>query len=575
MKTAIAPLPIRLPVWRRRLVLIGLLLLFAGLMGRSLYLQVLHKSFLQEQGANRYSRKQPLQAQRGKILDRNGAILAISSPVESIWINPRDFKPSQEQLLALSKLLAVAPEKISEKAKDQKRGFIFLKRRLSPEVASRVMQLQIAGMFSKREYRRYYPAAEVSAHLVGFTGLEENGQEGMELRYEAILAGKPGSRRVIMDAHSHILDDLGDAKAPQDGQDVVMSIDRKLQYLAYRETLKAVEEHHAKAGAAIVLDARTGEILAMANLPTYNPNNPVNINGKSRNRAIVDVFEPGSTMKPMAIAAGLESGKYKPDSLISTTPGFYSIGSATIHDTHNYGALSVAGVIQKSSNVGASKIALSLSPQYLWGIYSHLGFGTLTQIGFPGEVSGKLRHFKTWRPIEQATMSYGNGISVTLLQLARAYTVFANAGELRPLSLLKLDETPIGQQVFSAETANAVKDMLELVVQPGGTAPLANIMGYRVAGKTGTAHKPGIGGYEKDKYVASFVGFAPASAPRLIVAIIIDEPSNGQHFGGMVAAPVFARIMSEALRHLSVPQDASEENVLQPVPDASEIQEDA
>lgn len=575
MRSAVTPLPIRLPVWRRRLVLIGLLLLLAGLIGRSLYLQVLHKSFLQEQGANRYSRKQPLQAQRGKILDRNGAILAISSPVESIWINPRDFKPSHEQLLALSKLIAVAPEKISEKAKDQKRGFVFLKRRLSPEVATRIMQLQIAGMFSKREYRRYYPAAEVSAHLVGFTGLEENGQEGMELRYEAILAGKPGSRRVIMDRHGHILDDLGDAKAPQDGQDVEMSIDRKIQYLAYRETLKAVEEHHAKAGAAIVLDARTGEVLAMANIPTYNPNNPVNISGKSRNRAIVDVFEPGSTMKPMAIAAGLESGKYRPDSLIQTSPGHYSIGPATIHDTHDYGALTVAGVIQKSSNVGASKIALSLSPQYMWGIYSHLGFGTLTQIGFPGEVSGKLRHFKTWRPIEQATMSYGNGISVTLLQLARAYTVFANAGELRPLSLLKLEEAPIGQQVFSAETANAVKDMLELVVQPGGTAPQANIMGYRVAGKTGTAHKPGVGGYEKDKYVASFVGFAPASAPRLIVAVMVDEPSNGQHFGGMVAAPVFARIMSEALRHLSVPQDASEENVLQPVPNTSEIQEDA
>jgi cell division protein FtsI (penicillin-binding protein 3) len=276
-----------------------------------------------------------LQAQRGKILDRNGAILAISSPVESIWINPRDFKPNQQQLQALSGLLAIAPEKITEKAKDHKREFVFLKRRLSPEIAGQVMQLQIAGMFAKREYRRYYPAAEISAHLVGFTGLEENGQEGMELRYDAMLAGKTGSRRVILDRHGHILDDLGDAKAPHDGQDVVMSIDRQIQYLAYRETLTAVEEHHAKAGAAIVLDARTGEVLAMVNLPTYNPNNPVNISGKSRNRAIVDVFEPGSTMKPVAIAAGLESGKYRPDSLVQTAPGQYSIGPATIHDTHN------------------------------------------------------------------------------------------------------------------------------------------------------------------------------------------------------------------------------------------------
>jgi cell division protein FtsI (penicillin-binding protein 3) len=436
------------------------------------------------------------------------------------------------------------------------------------------MALHIPGVYMQREYRRFYPAGDVTAHLVGFTGIDEKGQEGFELKYQDWLSGKPGSRHVIKDRQGHIVEDLEAVKLPQDGRDLVVSIDRKVQYLAYRELSKAVEENKAKAGAAVVLDAKTGEVLAMVNLPSYNPNNPNNINGKSRNRAIVDTFEPGSTMKPMTIAAGLETGKYTPDTKIDTYPGTYKIGTATVHDSHPQGVLSVAQVIQKSSNVGASKIALSMEPHYMWGMFNQLGFGTITHVGFPGEVSGRLRDYKTWRPIEQATMSYGNGISVTLIQLARAYTVFANDGELKPVTLVKLKpkEMPVGQQVFSAATARSVRSMLELVVLPGGTAPRAQIMGYRVAGKTGTAHKPGIGGYQ-DKYIASFVGMAPASNPRLIVAVMVDEPSAGKYYGGEVAAPAFSAVMGATLRMMGIPQDAPNDNVIVPPADMAEVKE--
>jgi cell division protein FtsI (penicillin-binding protein 3) len=387
------------------------------------------------------------------------------------------------------------------------------------------------------------------------------------------LSGKAGSRRVIKDRAGHIVEDLEAVKVPQDGRDVTLSIDRRIQYLAHRELAKAVELHKAKAGAAIVLDAKTGEVLAMANVPTYNPNNPVNIQGKSRNRAITDIFEPGSTLKPMTAAAGLESGKYLPETKLQTAPGYMAIGPAVIHDAHPHGILTVAEIIQKSSNVGSAKIALSLDRQYLWTMFNQMGFGTKTRIGFPGEASGRLRPYKSWRPIEQATMSYGHGISLTLLQLARAYTVFANDGELKPVSLLKLKDAPVGTQVFSAQTAHQIKDMLETVVLPGGTALKAQVLGYRVAGKTGTTHKLGPTGYEKDKYVGSFVGMAPASNPRLIMAVMIDEPTSGQYYGGTVAAPVFSAVMSDALRMLSVPQDAPNNNVVIPqdVEDVKEI----
>jgi cell division protein FtsI (penicillin-binding protein 3) len=403
--------------------------------------------------------------------------------------------------------------------------------------------------------------------MVGFTGpgdkgAGDRGLEGYELAMNGPLSGIDGSRRVIKDRSGHIIEDLQAVKVPQDGRDISLALDLRIQYIAYRELTKAVEANKAAAGAAIVLDAKTGEVLAMTNVPTYNPNNPVNIKGKTRNRAIVDTFEPGSTLKPVTAAAALESGQYTPDTKIQTAPGTFSIGPATIHDAHVEGILTVAQVIQKSSNVGASKIALTLDKQFMWNVYNELGLGHVEGVGFPGEATGRLRPYKTWRPIEMATMSFGHGISLTLLQLARLYTVFANEGELRPVSLLKINEAPVGQQVFSVATANSVKDMLELVVQPGGTAVKAQVLGYRVGGKTGTAHKVGPHGYEEKKYVASFVGLAPASNPRFIVAVMIDEPSNGSYYGGTVAAPVFSTIMADTLRLFAVPQDAPNNNVV-------------
>lgn len=563
---------VKLPAWRRRLLLVMVLLGFAALLGRGVYLQSFHKRFLQEKGDARYNRTLVLPSQRGKITDRYGELLAISSPVESVWANPSDVKVSAKQTKKLAELLGLKTAVVDKKLANSEREFVYLKRRVSPELAAEVMKLEIPGIYLQREYKRYYPAGEVTAHLVGFTGIDDKGQEGFELTMNDTLSGKSGSRRVIKDRAGHIIEDLEAVKVPQDGHDVTLSIDRRIQYLAHRELSKAVEQYKAKAGAAVVLDAKTGEVLAMANVPTYNPNNPVNIQGKSRNRAITDVFEPGSTMKTVTAAAALESGKYQFDTKIQTAPGHMSIGPATIHDAHPHGVLTVAEVIQKSSNVGAAKMALSLDREYLWGVFNQIGFGTKTRIGFPGEASGRLRPFKTWRPIEQATMSYGHGISVTLLQMARAYTVFANDGELKPVSLLKLKEAPVGTQVFTAKTAHEVKDMLELVVLPGGTALRAQVLGYRVAGKTGTTHKLGDHGYEKDKYVGSFVGMAPASNPRLIMAVMIDDPSSGEYYGGTVAAPVFSAVMADALRMLAVPQDAPNNNVVIPN-DVDEVKE--
>ncbi len=558
---------VKLPAWRRRLLLIGILLGFAGLFVRGIYLQSLHKEFLQQKGDARYSRTLTLQAHRGKITDRNGELLAISSPVESVWASPPDVKINKSQKQALGKLLGLKNNDVDKKFANLQREFVYLKRRVSPNLAAQVMSLNIPGVFLQREYKRFYPAGDVTAHVVGFTDINDAGQEGFELAQNTHLSGKAGSRKVIKDRQGRIVEDLEDVKVPQDGKDLVLSIDRRIQYLAFRELSKAVELHKAKAGAAVVLDAKTGEVLAMVNLPTYNPNNPVNIVGKTRNRAITDVFEPGSTLKPMTVSAAMEFGDFKPDTKIQTAPGYLTIGTATIHDAHPHGVLTVSEVIQKSSNVGSAKMALSLKREEMWSTFNQFGFGSRANIGFPGEASGHLRPYKTWRPIEQATMSYGHGISLTLLQLARAYTVFANEGELKTISLLKISEPSVGHQVFSAQVANDMKAMLELAVLPGGTALRAQVAGYRVGGKTGTAHKLGKAGYEKDKYVGSFVGMAPASNPRLIMAVMIDEPSNGEYYGGTVAAPVFSAVMADALRMLAVPQDAPNNNVVIPTND--------
>jgi cell division protein FtsI (penicillin-binding protein 3) len=537
--------------------MLGLLLCgFAVLLGRALYLQVLHNDFLQRKGESRFTRVLELPAHRGMITDRYGEPLAISTPVESVWASPADAELTPGQRARLARLLGMDEQDLKRKLASTDREFVYLKRHLPPDDAARVVQLGLPGIALKREYRRYYPSGEVLAHLIGFTDVDDRGQEGIELAYQDWLAGKPGSRRVIKDRLGQVVEDAEGVHAPIEGRDVALSVDRKLQYLAYRELKAAVIQQRAKAGGIVVLDLATGEVLALANVPAYNPNNRDNLDAaRARNRAVTDLFEPGSTLKPFTVAAALEAGLVRPESLVQTAPGYLTVGDARISDVHPAGVLSVSQVIQRSSNVGAAKLALALPREQLWTVLSAAGFGSPPQTGFPGEVAGKLRAYQSWRPIEQATMSYGHGISVSLLQLARAYTVFGTDGVLQPLTLLRRDGEVHGHRVISTQTALAVRRMLETVVQPGGTALRAQVMGYRVAGKTGTAHKLEGHGYAQDRYVSSFVGIAPASNPRLLVAVMIDEPGAGQYYGGVVAAPVFSAVMSEALRMLSIPPD--------------------
>jgi len=565
------PMP-ALPRFRAPLAFGILLLLFIALVARSLYLQWIDNAFLQGQGSSRYSREIEVPAHRGRIVDRAGEPLAISTPVKSIWALPGQVEIAPGKLALLAQALETTPQALAKKLDDGS-DFVFLAKQVPPEVAGRVAALRIKGIHDQNEYRRFYPAGETTSHILGFTGDRDVGQEGMELTQQEWLGGKPGSRRVIIDRRGDVVEDVEAIRAPQAGRDLALAIDTRLQYLAFRELKAAVEANRAKAGGLVILDAQSGEILALANWPTYNPNARNKVaREKMRNRALTDVFEPGSTLKPFTIASALESGKVRPDTVIQTAPGTFTIGPNTIHDAHPNGALTVEQVIQKSSNVGAAKIALSLPPATLWRTLSDAGFGTPPNTGFPGEVAGRLRPAKTWKPIEQATMAYGHGISVNLVQLARAYTVFASDGELKPASLLKGSGPVAGRPVVTAGTALAVRHMLELAVQPGGTAPKAQVPGYRVAGKTGTAHKLEGRGYT-NKYVSSFVGFAPVSNPRLIVAVMLDEPSAGAHFGGEVAAPVFSAVMGSALRTLGTPPDAPLDNVILPV-EGSEIREE-
>ena len=552
---------VRMPVWRARFVLAALLAAFGVLAGRSVYLQAMKTDFLQEKGEARYSRVLEVPATRGRVLDRNGDALAVSTPVKSIWAIPADVELSGASRRKLASLLAMDPSELSRKL-GEARDFVYLKRQVAPETAQAVEALGLKGIYQQREFRRYYPGGEVTAHVVGFTGVDDAGQEGVELAHQDTLGGKPGSRRVIKDRLGTVVEDVESIRSAQDGVDLTLALDGKIQSLAYSSLKSAVEHNRAKAGAVVAIDVRTGEILALANVPSYNPNNRARLDGaRLRNRAITDVFEPGSTLKPFTIALALETGKLSPGTLIATAPGRMTIGNYTIHDSHPAAALSVAQVIQKSSNVGAAKIALGLPREAMWDLFKRVGFGTAPQLGFPGAASGRLRNYRSWRPIEQATMAYGHGISVSLLQLARAYTVFARDGELLPLTLVKSGTLASGEKVISTEAARSVRAMLELAVQNGGTGPRARIMGWRVAGKTGTAHKLEQGGYAADKYLSSFVGLAPASAPRLIVAVMIDEPSAGQYYGGVVAAPVFAQVMQGALRMMGVPHDAPLEPV--------------
>ena len=536
-------------------MLICIALAFITLIGRALWLQVLNNDFLQRKGESRYMRDLKISASRGMIVDRNNEPLAISTPVESVKAGQAAAKAEPEEFKKLAALLGITQNELQARLLDTQRD-VFLKRQLPPQQAERIVRLGIPGVYLEREYRRYYPAGEVMSHVIGFTGVDDKGQEALEYAFESTLAGKPGSRRVIQDKRARIVEDVDSIQAPQSGQRLTLSIDARIQYLAFRELKAAVTEHHAKAGGVVVLDAQTGEILAMANLPAFNPNNRSQIDARhTRNRVVTDLFEPGSTLKPFTAAAALEAGNFKPSSIIQTAPGQMIIGGHTIHDSHAYGALTVEQVIQKSSNVGAAKMGLSLSPEVLWNMLSKSGFGSPPRSGFPGEVTGRLYPFKSWRPIQQATMSYGYGISVSLLQLARSYTIFASEGLLYPVSLFKLSAPPEGERVISVDTARAVRRMLEMAAQPGGTAPGAQVAGYSVAGKTGTAHKLAGKGYAANRYVASFVGLAPATQPKVIIAVMIDEPSGGQYYGGAVAAPVFSRIGAGVLRLMAVPPD--------------------
>lgn len=551
-------LQLALQGWRSRTVGLVLMAAFLALLLRAFYLQVINNDFLQEKGDSRYLRDIEISASRGKVMDRHGDMLAVSTPMKSIWAIPLDARSmSAEQKRHLGEWVDMKPREIDSRLASEK-GFVFIKRQVPPQLADQIAAAKLPGVHQEREYRRYYPAGEMTAHLVGFTGVDDKGLEGVELAFQQSLLGRAGARTVIRDRRGNIVEDVGATRPPQDGKDVVLAIDSKIQYVAYSQLKSAVIEHKAKAGGVVVLDARSGEILALANWPTYNPNNRSSLSGAQlRNRAVTDTFEPGSTLKPFTVALGLEKGKYRYDSVVDCAPGKITVGRATISDSHPHGKLTVAEVIQKSSNVGTTKIALSMQPQEMWTTFDNLGFGRSPELGFPGEVGGRLRPWKNWKPIEQATMSYGHGISVSLIQLARAYTVFANDGELKPLSLQRADQPIVrGTQIYSPQTAREMRAMLEMVVKPGGTAPKAAVPGYRVGGKTGTAHKLEAGVYA-NKYIASFVGLAPISEPRLIVAVMLDEPSDGRYFGGDIAGPVFSQVMAGALRSMGIPPDAT------------------
>ena len=546
------------PVWRSRLVVGGIALAFAGLLGRAVYIQVIDNDFFIKQGEVRYGRTLTLPASRGRILDRHGVVLASSIPVPSIWAIPEDVERDAAKLKKLAALLGLSPSELEKKLENEDKSFVWLRRQVDESTARRIDELRIKGVYQRKEYKRQYPEGEAAAHVVGFTNVEDQGQEGIELAFNQSLTGRDGSRRVIKDRMGQIVEAVGEQLAPVDGEDVVLSIDAKVQFYAYQKLKDAVLEHKAKAGSAVVIDVRTGEVLALANYPSYDPGERRNLSGAQlRNRAITDSFEPGSTMKPLVIATALAKQRVTPDTEYQTAPGRLTIGRHTISDSHPYGMLKVSQIIEKSSNVGTAKIAMQLPAREMWETFSKVGLGQKPQVPFPGAVSGRLRPHKSWRQIEQVTMSYGYGLSVSLLQLAHAYTVFGREGDLLPLKLRKSSAAPVGLPVFDARTTQQVRAMLQLATGPEGTAPKAQAIGYSVGGKTGTAHKVHEGAYANKKYRGVFVGLAPIDQPRVVVAVMIDEPSNGKYFGGDVAAPVFSQTVQQTLRILGVAPDRS------------------
>lgn len=544
------------PVWRSKFIVASIALAFVGLAARAAYVQVIGNDFFRRQGEVRFVRTLELPANRGRILDRNGLILASSVPASSIWAIPEDVDRDPAKLAKLAKLLEMPLTELNKKLENEDKSFVWVKRQVDDAVAQKIQALDIDGIYHRKEYKRQYPEGEAAAHVVGFNNVEDIGQEGVELIFNKELAGRPGSRRVIKDRLGRVVEDIGEQVPPADGQDLQLSIDSKIQFFAYQKLRDAVIAHKAKAGSVVVLDALTGEILALVNYPSYTPDKRQNLTGAQlRNRALTDTFEPGSTMKPFIAGLALEKGLVTPETVIQTAPGQINISGSTITDSHPHGPLTVNEIIQKSSNVGTVKMAMQLQPREMWEMYTQVGFGQKPKVAFPGVVGGRLRAYKTWRPIEQATMSYGYGLSASLFQLAHAYSIFARDGQLVPAKLLKSNEVAMGPRVISEKNAIAVRQMLHMATGPGGTAPKAQTIGYSVGGKTGTARKQEGKGYADKKYRGFFVGLAPTEKPRIIVAVMIDEPSNGQYYGGEVAAPVFSETVQQTLRLMGLPPD--------------------
>ncbi|NUZ08932.1 peptidoglycan D,D-transpeptidase FtsI family protein [Piscinibacter koreensis] len=550
----------RTPPWRSKFLVALVGLSFLVLLGRAVYVQIVDAPFFLKQGESRYAHTLTLPASRGRIFDRNGLILAASIPAPSIWAIPKDIDADDGARAALAKLVGMTPRELDDRLAGSQ-NFVWLKRQVDDGVAQQIKALGIKGVHQIREYKRSYPESESAAHIVGFTDIENRGQEGVELAFQNNLAGRDGSRRVIRDRLGRVIEDLGDSVAPVDGHDIALTVDSKVQFFAYQRIRDAVTANKAKGGSVVVIDSQTGDVLALANYPSYMPNDRRNLSGAQlRNRALTDTFEPGSTMKPFVAGWALETRRVTPDTVIQTAPGRMTLTGSTITDSHAHGNLTVAQVIQKSSNVGAVRMAMTFSPREMWELYSAIGFGQKPQIGFPGAVTGRLRPYKSWRPIEQATMSYGYGLSASLFQIAHAYTVFAHDGEMIPVSLTRpVGSAPppmaTGLRVLSPKTARQIREMLHLVTLPGGTAPKAQVMGYAVGGKSGTAYKQEGKGYATKKYRAWFVGIAPIFNPRIIVAVMLDEPSNGRYYGGDVAAPVFSEVVQQTLRMMGVQPD--------------------
>lgn len=546
------------PVWRSKFIVAAIALGFAVLAARAAHVQIFGNAFFQRQGEVRFVRTLELPASRGRIMDRNGLILASNIPAASIWAIPEDVNATPAQLKELAQLLEIPFTELSNKLGNEDKSFVWLKRQVEEPVAKRITELGLKGIHQDSGFKRQYPDGEATAHVIGFTNIENTGLDGMELTFEKHLLGRSGSRRVIKDGKGRVVEDIRDKVPPVDGKDLQLSLDSKVQFFAYQKLRETVTAQKAKGGSVVVLDAVTGEVLALANYPSYMPDKRKNLTGELlRNRAVTDTFEPGSTMKPITVAMALEAGRVTPQTLIDTGPGRYAIGGFNITDKHNYGTLTVEGVIQKSSNVGALKIAQKMSPHEMWDTFTALGYGQKPQIQFRGAVTGRVRPWKTWRPVEQATMSYGYGLSASLFQMAHSYTAFAHDGRIIPLTMLKSTEPAVGVKVFSPENAQAVRRMLQMAAAPGGTGQLAQTVGYSVGGKSGTAHKQVGKGYASDKYRAWFTGMAPIDTPRIIVAVMIDEPSNGQYFGGVVAAPVFSEVVQQTLRLMNVQPDVT------------------